>query len=72
MKKKKGLTGQLPDKCVQLYELGDKVFFLKKRECAQVSLPWRNVKYIGFGQYAATLTEEQFEVNLSWTPLKFQ
>lgn len=31
---KAGLTGQPPDKCVQLYELGDKVL-LKKRKCAQ-------------------------------------
>lgn len=31
---KNGFTGQLPDKCVQLHELGGKVF-LKKIECAQ-------------------------------------
>lgn len=33
-KKHSGLTGQLPDNRVQLYELGDKVL-LKKRKCAQ-------------------------------------
>lgn len=67
---KNGSTGQLPDKCAQLHELGGKVFSEKDRMCS-VSLPWLKVKYIGFDQYASTQTEEHFDVNLLWTLLKF-
>lgn len=71
-----GLTGQPPDNCVQLYELGYMVGFFfpfkKRGKCAPSA--WLGVKNVGFGLYAAATTEEQFQVNLwtQWTKLKFQ
>lgn len=74
-KKNGGLTGQLPDKCVQLYELGDKVL-LKRRKCAHSAchgLRLNTSALVSMRQHrASTLTEEQCEVLLSWTPLKCQ
>lgn len=73
--KKNGLTGQLPDKCVQACELGDKVL-LKKRKCAQSAcrgLRLNTSALVSMQQHrASTVAEEQFEVYLSWTPLKCQ
>ena len=65
---KNGLTGQLPDKCVQLYELGDKVL-LKKRKCAQSAchgLRLNTSVLVSMQQQRASKpTGEQFDVNIS-------